>query len=157
MIKLKQILTETTIQFDNWVTPNLDSLKHEYDVEYKKHLIDEYGDIWPTFKDFLNATKSGNIRRIDSLVDNRIENRSHTETYRELVQLLSGYRSWPKYRNEDTLKQLYNRFKQNKTMDLPIVLENEDGYYRIMSGNTRLDIAFQLGIKPKILVVKIDD
>jgi hypothetical protein len=39
-------------------------------------------------------------------------------------------------------------------MDYPIVIEDEDGYRRVFSGNTRMDIAFQLGINPKVLLIK---
>jgi hypothetical protein len=39
-------------------------------------------------------------------------------------------------------------------MDLPIVIEFSNGSKRIFSGNTRMDIAFQLGINPKVLLVK---
>jgi hypothetical protein len=38
-------------------------------------------------------------------------------------------------------------------MDLPIVIQ-DNGYKRIFSGNTRMDIAFQLGINPKVLLIK---
>jgi hypothetical protein len=39
-------------------------------------------------------------------------------------------------------------------MDLPIVIEDESGYRRVFSGNTRMDIAFHLGINPKVLIIK---
>ena len=39
-------------------------------------------------------------------------------------------------------------------MDYPIVIEDEDGSKRVFSGNTRMDIAFQLGINPKVLLIK---
>jgi hypothetical protein len=39
-------------------------------------------------------------------------------------------------------------------MDYPIVIEDENGSRRIFSGNTRMDIAFQKNINPKVLLVK---
>jgi len=39
-------------------------------------------------------------------------------------------------------------------MDLPIVIEFADGSKRILAGNTRMDVAFQLGINPKVLLVQ---
>jgi FlaA1/EpsC-like NDP-sugar epimerase len=72
----------------------------------------------------------------------------------ELLDLIKSYRSYPEYRNEETLKAIYDGFKNNQPMDLPIVIEFKDGYKRIFSGNTRMDIAFQLGINPKVLLIK---
>ena len=39
-------------------------------------------------------------------------------------------------------------------MDYPIVIEFSNGSKRVFSGNTRMDIAFQLGINPKVLLIK---
>ena len=39
-------------------------------------------------------------------------------------------------------------------MDLPIVIDNK-GKLTIFSGNTRLDVTFQLGITPKALFITI--
>ena len=41
-------------------------------------------------------------------------------------------------------------------MPVPIVLKFSRGY-RIMSGNTRLDTAFILGVRPKVLIVDVSD
>jgi two-component system CheB/CheR fusion protein len=57
-------------------------------------------------------------------------------------------------RNKKTLKSIYDGFKTNQPMDLPIIIESEGGYKRVFSGNTRMDIAFQLGINPKVLLIK---
>ncbi|MGA1049105.1 MAG: hypothetical protein ACO3UU_13940, partial [Minisyncoccia bacterium] len=84
----------------------------------------------------------------------RIAYRSGTESKEELLDLIKSYRSYPKYRNEKTLENMYNRFETNQSMDMPIVLEFGDGQRRIFAGNTRMDIAFQLGINPKVLLIK---
>ncbi len=72
----------------------------------------------------------------------------------KLLDLIKSYRSYPKFRNEQTLKSIYNGFKTNQPMDLPIVIEDENGYRRVFSGNTRMDIAFHLGINPEVLIIK---
>lgn len=59
--------------------------------------------------------------------------------------------------DETTLKRveaIYNGYKNNSEMELPIVIEFNSGRRIIFSGNTRLDIAFQLGIVPKVLLIK---
>jgi hypothetical protein len=42
-------------------------------------------------------------------------------------------------------------------MDLPIIIEFSDGTRKVFSGNTRLDVAFQLGIEPKVLLIKSEN
>jgi len=149
MIKLIDILKEIT-QFSNWKTPSLSQLKQEFKVEQElkgRHF-------WKDEEDFLNAVKDGKIVTITPSEDQNINYRSHTDSYEELLDLIKSYRSYPEYRNEKTLKAIYDGFKNNQPMDLPIVIEFSNGNKRIFSGNTRMDIAFQLGINPKVLLVK---
>ena len=109
---------------------------------------------WENEEEFLNAIKNGKITTITPSEDQDIDYRSGTESYDELLDLIKSYRSYPEFRNEQTLKSIYDGFKTNQLMDLPIVIEDKEGYRRVFSGNTRMDIAFQLGINPKVLIVK---
>jgi DNA-binding transcriptional regulator YhcF (GntR family) len=149
MIKLIDILKEI-IQFSNWKTPSLPQLKQEFKVEQ----ILKNRHYWNSEEDFLEAVKNGKIVTITPEEDQNIDNRSYTESYDELLNLIQSYRSYPEFRNEETLQAIYDGFKNNKSMDLPIVMEFNNGRKRIFSGNTRMDIAFQLGINPKVLLVK---
>jgi len=136
--------------FNNWQMPSLAQLKQEYKVEHdlKGNYFFESED------DFLNAVEQGKIVEITPAEDRNIEYRSGTTTPEELLDLIKSYRSYPKYRNEDTIKALYDGFKENKPMDLPIVIEFASGDKRIFAGNTRMDVAFQLGINPKVLLIQ---
>jgi DNA-binding transcriptional regulator YhcF (GntR family) len=149
MIKLIDILKEIT-QFSNWKIPSLSQLKQEFKVEQ----ILKNRHYWNSEEDFLEAVKNGKVVTITPEEDQNIGYRSHTESYDELLDLIKSYRSYPEYRNEETLKAIYDGFKNNQPMDLPIVIELSNGRKRIFSGNTRMDIAFQLGINPKVLLVK---
>jgi len=111
-------------------------------------------EFWEDEDDFLNAIKNSKITTITPSEDQDIDYRSGTESYEELLDLIQNYRSYPEFRNEKTLKDIYDGFKNNQSMDYPIVIEFEDGSRRVFSGNTRMDIAFQLGINPKVLLVK---
>jgi len=42
-------------------------------------------------------------------------------------------------------------------MDMPIILEYPDGSRKMLSGNTRMDVSFQLGKNPKALIVKVPE
>jgi hypothetical protein len=149
MIQLKSILE--SINFSNWRAPSISDLKREFHVEHELKGL----ECFESEKDFINACKRGKLTSITKDMNSNIGNRSNTRSFAELLGLIKSYRSYPKYRNEDTLRGLYGAFKENKEMDLPIILKDEDGSMSVFSGNTRLDVAFQLGLTPKALVVSI--
>jgi hypothetical protein len=149
MIKLINLLKEIT-GFSNWRMPSLSKLKQEFKIEQEM----KGNEFWEDEEDFLNAIKNGNTITITPSEDQDIDYRSGTESYDELLDLIKSYRSYPEFRNEETLKAIYDGFKNNQSMDYPIVIEDKDGYRRVFSGNTRMDIAFQLGINPKVLLIK---
>lgn len=133
-----------------WILPSEKDLKQEYFVEVElkgnKHLF-------PTFEDFLFAIENGKVELLTTASDRKIGYRSRTSTREELLNLIRGYKSYPKFRNEETIDNLYYRIKNDKSMTMPIVLQFENGSRRILSGNTRLDVAFQLKKQPKVLVI----
>jgi hypothetical protein len=154
-MKLLKILIREMInnqkKFSNWKMPSLDKLKLEYkieDVMKGNHFFDSE-------EAFLSAIQQAQIITISSSEDINIGYRSATQTKEELLDLIKGYRSYPEFRNEKTIEAIYDGFKNNLPMDYPIVIEFKSGKRRIFSGNTRMDVAFQLGIDPKVLVVKI--
>jgi hypothetical protein len=149
MIKLLDLLHEVK-QFSNWKLPSLSQLKQEFKIEQEM----KGNKFWENEDEFLNAIKNGKIVTITPSEDQNIDYRSGTESYDELLDLIQSYRSYPEFRNEETLKAIYDGFKNNESIDLPIVIELQDGSKRIFSGNTRMDIAFQLGIDPKVILVK---
>ncbi len=138
------------MEFDSWKLPSLEQLMLEYKVE---HTL-KGNDFWDSESDFLEAVENGEIISISKEEDRKISYRSRTRSKEDLLSLIRGYRSYPQYRNEKTIDKIYEGFMENKPMDLPIVIEFANGRRRIFSGNTRLDIAFQLGITPKVLLVQ---
>ena len=149
MIKLLDILTEM-IGFSNWKMPSISQLKQEFKIEQEM----KGNEFWEDEEEFINAVKNGKIITITPSEDQNIYYRSGTESYDELLDLIQSYQSYPEFRNEKTIKAIYDGFKTNQPMDYPIIIENEDGSRRIFSGNTRMDVAFQLGINPKVLLIK---
>jgi hypothetical protein len=149
MIKLIDILKEI-VEFSNWKIPSLSQLKQEFKIEQEM----KGNKFWKNEEEFLNAVKNSKVITITPSEDQSIDYRSGTKSYEELLDLIQGYRSYPEFRNEETLKSIYDGFKNNQAMDYPIVIEDVEGNRRVFSGNTRMDIAFQLGINPKVLLVK---
>ena len=150
MIKLKDILNEVTA-YNAWIKPDMQMLAQEFRVEHEK----KGRRYFANQKQFLEAAQSAEVRTIDKATDRSIGNRSHTRTFDELHNLIKRYKSYPKYRNEEKLEDMYKRLGNNKPMDMPIVFEDHNGELEVFSGNTRMDIAFQMGIEPKVLVIKV--
>jgi hypothetical protein len=149
----KKTLTESInneIEFKNWVTPDETTLKREFYVEHKL----KGNNFFESEEEFLNAVKNGSIITLTNDDDKRLNYRSRTKTKDSLLGLIRTYGSYPEFRNEDTVEAIYDGYKNNTEMELPIVIEFNNGRRRIFSGNTRLDIAFQLGIVPKVLLIK---
>lgn len=138
-----------------WRRPTPSQLKQEYEVEYKMKKLDRvYNDPFPTMLEFINAVNAAKVHVIDEHEDKRILNRSRCTTMEQLRSLVSTYRSWPEFRNDQTLQSIVDGFERNGTMDMPIVLE-ANGQRRILSGNTRMDIAFMHDEYPHVLIIKI--
>lgn len=144
-----KILKEST-DYNAWVMPSEDKLKLEFKIEHTF----KGNDFWEDESDFLNAINSAKIEVITPDKDRKIRYRSRTQSFDDLHDLISTYGSYPEYRNESTLKNLYKRMGNNEELDYPIVVEFANGIRRVFSGNTRMDVAFQMGINPQVLVVQ---
>jgi len=152
--QLREVLSEA--KRGNWVRPSDANIRKEYQIEYLKHLIHELPrNIFPTEAEFVKAIKAAPTVQIDSVTDRKIHNRSRTRDMEELLDLISGYRSFPKFRNEDTLKELEKLIKAGKPVDMPIVVKFPKGDMRVLAGNTRMDIAFMNGINPTVLMLDL--
>lgn len=141
----------------NWIQPRSSDIEQEYNVEYKHHLEPEYGDFWPTLADFKKAIAKAKVVTVTRSMDDKIQNRSGTQSFKELLSLIKGYASYPKYRNEKTLKALEQRIADGEPVSMPIVLRFASGAMRIMGGNTRMDIGFWHANSVKVLMVDVPE
>lgn len=148
-------LHENAAGFNNWVKPSEETLRREYKIEYEmKDLGSRLGDPFPTVDDFLDACDLADVVTITPSDDRVIKYRSGTKSKDELLSLIRTYRSYPEFRNEQTIEAIYQGFADKRPMEMPIVLEWGNGTRRVFSGNTRMDVAFQMGISPKVLLVR---
>jgi hypothetical protein len=151
-----QYIKENKIDFDNWVRPSPEDIALEYKIEYQiKPLKQMTGDAFPTLQSFASAVSKAKILKVTDAIDRKISYRSHTRSKEALLSLIKGYASYPEFRNEKTIEAIYDGFKQNKPMKMPLVLQFPDGTMRIMGGNTRMDVAKHLGITPQALLVTV--
>lgn len=152
----KQFVTEAKIRFTNWVLPSDKDIALEYKVEYQiKPLKQITNNAFPTVDDFIKAVKSAKIIDITPALDRKIQYRSKTKSKEQIINLIKNYASYPEFRNEKTIDAIYQAFKDNKPMKMPFIIKFPNGDLRIMSGNTRTDIAQQLGITPKAVLIEI--
>lgn len=135
-----------------WNRPSKEQLALEFQLEHQNKGL----RIWKNVEDFLAAAEIAQEVEITPGVDKNISYRSHTRSKKQLINLVSGYRSWPEFRNEKTIDNLYDRISKREPMDMPIVLKAKDGFMRVFSGNTRMDVAFQLGVNPTVLLIEVD-
>lgn len=144
--------------FNNWNVLSVDDpkdlkqLKQEFHVEQ----VLKGQKFWDDEERFLEAVANAETFEVSEQDDFDIQYRSGTRSKKDLLNLIRGYRSYPEFRNEQTVDAIYEGFKNNLPMDTPIVIEFKNGRRRVFSGNTRMDIAFQLGINPLVLMVKAD-
>lgn len=142
--------------YTGWVKPTPKDLELEYKVEYSiKPLKAMTNDAFPTFKDFLDAANRGKVISVTPQIDRQIGYRSRTKSKEQILNLIRGYASYPQFRNENTIEAIYKAFEDNTEMTMPIVLKMPDGSMRIMGGNTRMDIAIQMGVTPKVLLIEV--
>lgn len=140
----------------NWTMPDDASIRKEYQIEYKKHLIHELDhDIFPTEDSFVKAVKASKTMVVTTDIDKKIAYRSRTRSMKDLLNLIKGYRSYPKFRNEKTLTDLETRIVEGKPTDMPMVVKFPNGGMRVFAGNTRMDIAFMHGINPTVIVIDL--
>lgn len=134
-----------------WTKPTTKDLKQEYHVEVvlKGHrFVDSEAE-------FLKLAKEGEVVKLSTSVDRKIAYRSRTGSKESLLSLIKSYRSYPEFRNEKTLDNLYDRIGNNKSMTMPLVLRYPNGQMRVLAGNTRLDVAFQLKKTPQVLMLDV--
>jgi hypothetical protein len=138
------------MKFTNWKSPSVKQLLKEYKIEH-----DTKGNkLWGNKREFIDAVRNAKVERITREADRAIDYRSSTKDKGQLLSLIKGYRSYPKYRNEGTLNAIYNGYAKNAPMDRPLVVDFGKGGRRVFSGNTRMDAAFHSGIDPEVLVVR---
>lgn len=152
----RQFVEEEKVRFTNWVKPSDKDIELEYKIEYEiKPLKQVTNDAFPTANDFKKAVKKAKVISITPALDRKIEYRSRTKSKSQIISLIKGYASYPEFRNEKTIEAIYDGFRENNPMKMPFILKFPDGRLRIMSGNTRTDIAQHMGVTPKALLIEV--
>lgn len=146
-----------TESYNRWTFPDTKTLKSDF-AEYKKKEERKWkgraeilGARWPLFDDFehfVDELENAKIVTLTPQMDAQIMNRSHTRTIQDLKDLVGTY-----IRPRD-VDRIVKGFEKGDKIPYPIVLKSGNKLW-IMAGNTRLDSAFIMNIKPKVLVVNV--
>lgn len=155
--KLKEhVLALLESSSTSWTRPTDKDLELEYKIEYSiKPLKGMTNNAFPTVESFKEAARQGEVVSLTPTMDKKITYRSHTRSKEQLISLIKGYASYPEFRNEKTIENLFDRIGSGKSMTMPIVLRFPNGQLRIMGGNTRLDVAFILKKIPQVLIIDV--
>lgn len=143
--------------YTNWVFPDNKTIDNDFE-EYKKKELSKWKrrakDLnarFPLFKDkehYIQSLKNSPITLLSPSLDNKIQNRSQTSSIEELKKLVLSYK---RPRDVDRILQ---EFLQHDKIPYPVILKSNNKYF-IMSGNTRLDVAFIYGIIPKVIIIDV--
>lgn len=152
-MRFKEYLTE------GWAFPDSKTMdsdwseyKHKEDYKWKGRAR-TIGARFPIFNDrehFEDSLRNAKVVYLDSVTDSKIQNRSHTGSIESLKSLVNSYH---RPRDVDRIKK---GIESGARLPFPIVLKGSRGMW-IMAGNTRLDTAFILGDKPKVLMVDVSE
>jgi len=128
-------------------------IKQEWDYEYdyvSKSAVRNWTDnAFQDFNTFKKALKDAQAVTLTKDLDARVSFRSRTDSITQLKNLVSSY-AYPR-----DVDRIVDGFKKGVALPYPIILKRADGSMRVLSGNTRLDVAFILGYTPKVLMVEV--
>jgi len=131
----------------NWCDLTDEQIRQEWDWEYLPHVQPAFGDLFKGFDEFKQQVKSATVVDWIESLDSQTSYRSRCRTLDELKDLTSNYR------HPRDVDDLVNKMKIGVALPYPLILDIK-GQFRVMSGNTRMDIAYILGIVPKVKVIK---
>ena len=158
IVKPKSVATGTSTTKNatgqpQWVKPSKTQLTQEFRVEHQAKGSNYFG----SEEEFQKAVNEAKVEEITPEMDQAIQNKSRHASREAMIESNKNYKSWPKYRNENTVDAIYEGMQTGAEMDMPIILEFQDGTRRMFSGNTRMDVAFQSGKNPQALIVKVPE
>ena len=143
--------------YENWAFPSDEVMKDDFS-EYKKKEESKWKSrarsmgfrfpIFATFDDFKQALKTAEVVDLTRAMDDKIQNRSQTGSIEGLKSLVGTYK-----RPRD-VDRIVSGLMAGDKLPMPIILKGLHGLW-VMAGNTRLDSAFILGKKIKVLVVDV--
>lgn len=129
-----------------WRKPTESELELEYYLEVElKGNKGRFGKSCISLQDFKEAAQNAYVQPMSEYRDSKVDYRSHCYDRESLTSLLKSYRSWPEFRNEETVERLYSGIINGEVIPMPIIMmDKEKDRMIILGGNTRADVAMQI-------------
>lgn len=144
-------------EFNKWVNYTPESLKSDF-AEYKKKesskwksRADKIGAKFPIFKgfpEFTQALKSGKVKKLFKGEAEKINNVVLNNNLSGVKNMVSSYQQ-PR-----DVDRIVKGFESNTKMPMPIILQGKQDDF-LLAGNTRLNVAYIMGILPQALVIDV--
>lgn len=146
-------------KYTNWVNYTPESLNSDF-AEYKKKEERKWktraqaiGARFPLFKDFPEFTQALKKAKVKKLFKGEAEKIGHVS----LNDKLSGVKSMvSSYQQPRDVDRIVKGFDSNAKMPMPIIIKGKKDNF-ILAGNTRLNVAYIMGILPQVLVVDVSE
>ena len=145
-------------RYAKWVNYTPESLKSDF-AEYKdkeerkwKTRAQAIGARFPLFKGFPEFTQALKKAKVKKLFQGEAERIGHVvlnNNLSDVKRMVSGYTSGPR-----DVDRIVKGFESNAKMPMPIILKGKKDQF-IMAGNTRLNVAYIMGLLPQVLVVDV--
>jgi hypothetical protein len=146
-------------KFTKWVNYTPDSLSSDF-AEYKKKEERKWktraqaiGARFPIFKDFPEFTQALKKAKVKKLFKGEAQKIGNVSLNDELFGVRKMVSHYDTPRDVD---KIVKGFESNTKMPMPIILKGKTDNF-IMAGNTRLNVAYIMGILPQVLVVDVSE
>lgn len=129
-----KIVSEKDVSMSVWQANREENYRGEYDREMQRYFPNALS--FEQFCEKMNA-------RVFIAVDRIYPGMTNFKSINSVIELIKGYRSYPEFRNEDTVRALYKRIDSAGTgmkTDMPIFVKKY-GRISIIAGNTRSNLA----------------
>jgi len=146
-------------RYTNWVNYTPESLKSDF-AEYKKKEDSKWktraqaiGARFPIFKGFPEFTQALKNAKVKKLFKGEAERIGNVALNNDIAGVKSMVSSYVRPRDVD---RIVKGFESNAKMPMPIILKGKKDMF-IMAGNTRLNVAYIMGLLPQVLVVDVSE
>lgn len=137
-----------------WKVPSSADLELEYKYEYllpsrnwpaRCRTIGAAYPLFTSVEDFVLRVKGARIVKVN--FPNKIHNLTTCSSLEEVEQMVANY-AYPR-----DVKRIASGFEHGVAMPMPVVIQGTRGSW-ILSGNTRSNVAYVLGIQLQVLCVQ---
>ena len=142
----------------HWIRPNLRN-----EIGEIQRVLESFLDIEPSRENVIKLVQTLEVSPLVELTDELWEKLENTESFHEIQKgdfqavekITEEYNKDLPEDRKRSAKNILDGFRNNQPMEVPTIIENEEGGIHLISGNTRLMTARALGIRPQVIISKL--